>query len=125
VFQNKAGIVKFQNETLPLFVDVGTKLQNADDASIFALGAQTGSPTLEQNTGTVQSSSYPTCSTAGYGDEFTCGNGQRCKKDSPSLEDSSICVVQASSSGQCDYSKAGENQGWGYNHSTGESCKPI
>ncbi len=128
MFYNKPGIMNFFNETLPLFIDVGNKLQEADDASIFALGEASGAPqgggTVTQTSG--EGSSIPSCKTAGYGDEFTCGNNQKCKKDDPSLSEGSICVLNGSSgnTGDCDYSDADKNGGWGYNHKTGESCQP-
>ncbi len=127
MFYDKPGIMNFFNQTLPLFVDVGAKLQEADDATIFALAAATGSPeVVSQDSGTVNPAAIPACKTAGYGDAFQCGNGQTCKKDSPTFEESSICTVNSGSdTGACDYSKASENNGWGYNPTTKESCKPL
>jgi hypothetical protein len=123
LINRKPGVMAFYSQTLPLFIDVGNKLNEADDNAIFALGQSTGAPAVASTTSPSASQTIPTCKTEGYGSEFTCGSDQKCKKDDPSLSDSSICVVGSKADG-CDYSKAGENNGWGYNESTKQSCSP-
>jgi hypothetical protein len=119
MFFNNPGIMKYFDETLPLFIRVAQMLKDAPDDVIFQLAENKVYSGESFNSGAVSGGTCPDGSNGqgkGYGSIYTCGTNQCAKSDQNGVNE---CIVShgaashGSVAGGCPDGENGPGKGFG------------